>query len=145
MLALTQFGQGALLSLEFIVPTMLWQAASFRVDEQSADLTRILNDLGWLFFVGVPSTLLVQIAVIGVAALTEHDAAPVFPRWYGYYSLWTALLLAPAGVVVMFKHGPLAWNGILTFWLAVCAFCAWLIITFRLLARAIADESASLQ
>jgi hypothetical protein len=118
------------------------QAASFRVDEQSPDITRILNDLGWLFFVGVPSTLLVQIAVIGVAALIDNRDTPIFPRWYGYYSLWTALLLAPAGVVVLFKRGPFAWNGLFTFWLAVCAFCVRMVITFRLLTGAITAEES---
>ncbi|MCX2935024.1 hypothetical protein ORI20_32730, partial [Mycobacterium sp. CVI_P3] len=62
-------------------------------------------------------------------------------RWSGYLSLWTALLLGPAGLVPLFKDGPFAWNGIFGFWMVLIAFCIWVAAITWLLVTAINHES----
>jgi hypothetical protein len=52
------------------------------------------------------------------------------------------LLVAPAGVIVFFKHGPFAWNGLISFFLPLGAFASWIAVMVRLLARAIEQEDA---
>jgi hypothetical protein len=34
-------------------------------------------------------------------------------------------LLAPAGIVPLFKSGPFAWSGIFGFWVPLTVFCIW--------------------
>jgi hypothetical protein len=141
-LASTQMASAALLSLEFILPLMIWQTAAYRLDRTSAEIIRMLNDMGWIMFVGVISSACVQFASIGIAILVDERPTPVFPRWAGYFNLWITLLVSPAGIIVFFKHGPFAWNGLLSFFLPLAAFAAWIAVTVVLLLRAIEQEDA---
>jgi hypothetical protein len=126
-LAQVQLVLGALLVLEFIIPLMVWQAAAFRPDGDP-EITQRLNDLGWLMFVGVVSTGVLQAIVIGVAILRDARDAPVFPRWVGYFNMWVALLFMPGGLCVFFKNGPFAWTGVFAWWLLLAAFTLWILV-----------------
>src|SRR5581483_3489495 len=117
---------GALLVFEFIIPVQLWQACLYRPNV-SPSFTYRLNDFAWLFFVGVISTATMESLAIGAAILFDKRSDPVFPRWVGYLNLWCAALFLPGSCVVFFKTGPLAWNGILAWWLVLSAFSVWLI------------------
>src|SRR5262245_34825835 len=144
VLTYTQLVSAGLLSLEFIIPLMVFQTAAYRLDTESARLIQMLNDMGWLMFVGVISSAVVQIASIGLVMLMDHDER-VFPRWAGYFNLWVALLISPAGIIVFFKHGPFAWNCLIGFFLPLTAFAAWITVMVVILLRAIkSDEAAEL-
>lgn len=145
VLAITQVAQASLLSLEFIVPLMVWQTAAYRPSRERIDLIYMLNDMGWLMFVGVISSAMLQCASLGIVILMDKRDQPIFPRWSGYLSLWTATLLAPAGVVPLFKSGPFAWNGIFGFWLVLAIFCIWVGVTTWLLIVAIRREAQSVE
>jgi hypothetical protein len=43
----------------------------------------------------------------------------------------------PGTILVFFKGGPFAWNGIMTFWVPFGAFFMWIIVMTRLLLRAV--------
>lgn len=142
-LASTQLASAAVLSLEFIIPLMVWQTALYRPGHENARLVQMLNDMGWLMFVGVISSAVIQILAIGFVILVDERSTPVFPRWAGYFNFWVGLLLAPAGIVVFFKHGPFAWNGLFGFYIPLTAYCAWMFVMTYLLRRAINDESVN--
>lgn len=118
---------GGLLSLEFILPIMVWQTATYR-PERDPELTSTLNDLGWIPFIGVTATAIVQAIVIAIPILKDTSANPIFPRWVGYMSLFAAVTFSPSSFVMFFKNGPLAWNGIIAFWLLVVCYVAWTLI-----------------
>ena len=63
-----------------------------KVDPKVDEAIQTLNDMGWLPFTGIIYAIFVQNLVIGVAVLSDRRAQPVYPRWYGYFCLWTALL-----------------------------------------------------
>jgi hypothetical protein len=44
--------------------------------------------------------------------------------------------------VVFFKSGPLAWNGLLTWWIPLSVYGAWLVVMAWLLLRAINRDTA---
>lgn len=139
VLASTQLVSGGLLSLEFIIPLMVWQTAAYRPDIGGVTI-RMLNDMGWLMFVGVISSAVVEFGSIGVVILNDERNTRVFPRWAGYFNIWVAMLVAPAGVVPFFKHGPLAWNGAFAFYLPLTVFAMWIAVMVVLLRRAINTE-----
>ncbi|CQD17652.1 hypothetical protein BN1232_03966 [Mycobacterium lentiflavum] len=124
-LADVQMVSCALLSLEFITPIGVWMAVSFRYDDRAPDVTRALHDLGWILFMTVIWSLWVQLLAIAAAILIDRRSEPVLPRWLGYLSLWVAMLIIPAGLVLFFKHGPFAWNGVVGLYIPLTAFVIW--------------------
>lgn len=116
----------ALLSVEFITPIAVWMAAAFRYDGRTPATTRTLHDLGWILFMTVIWSLWVQVVAIGVAVLIDRSERPVLPRWTGYLNLWVAVLILPAGLVLFFKHGPFAWNGVVGLYVPLTAFAVWI-------------------
>jgi hypothetical protein len=64
----------------------------------------------------------------------------VLPRWAGYLNLWTVPLLVPGFAVYVFRSGPLAWNGIFTWWVPVGAFGGWFIVMIALMFKAVTSE-----
>jgi len=117
----------ALLSLEFITPIGVWMAVSFRYDDRAPDVTRALHDVGWILFMTVIWSLWVQLIAIAAAILIDRRSEPVLPRWLGYLNLWVAMLIIPAGLVLFFKHGPFAWNGVVGLYIPLAAFVIWMI------------------
>lgn len=141
VLAVTQFGSGVALSLEFIVPIMVWQAAAYRPSPERLVMISMLNDMGWLMFVGVISSVVIQVLCFGVVILLDSRDQPLFPRWAGYWSVWVALLLAPAGLVPLFRQGPLSWNGLFAFWIPLSVYCIWMMSMAWLLLTAVKADT----
>jgi hypothetical protein len=136
VLSMIEFGLGMLFVLEFLYLLFFWQTATFRAD-RDAKLIELLNDMAWIPFVGLTGTAAVQVAAFGVAILIDRRTVPVFPRWLGYCNLWVALIFCAGTFNVFFKTGPLAWNGILSWWLPVLVFAMWLVVVSVYLLKAI--------
>ena len=134
-LSLIQFGNGALFVLEFIYLIFFWQTATFRVD-RAPELIQLLNDMAWIPFIGISSTLIMQALVFGWAILIDKRATPIFPRWLGFFNLWSALMFVPGTFNVFFLNGPLAWDGWLAFYVPIAVFVFWMIFNSIYLAKA---------
>lgn len=135
-LAMTELGLGAILVLEFIYLIFFWQTATFRPD-RAPELIQLLDDMGWIPFVGLTSTIVLQVTVFGVAILLDRRERPVFPRWLGYYNLWVALMLLPGTFNVFYQTGPLSRNGLIAWYIPLTVFATWLLITSFYLSRAV--------
>lgn len=140
VLAETQLVSGGLLCVEFLLPFAIWQTALYRLQEHDPRTIQLLNDMAWLMFLGIISSACIQVAALGLAILLDKGAEPVFPRWAGYLNLWIALVWSPASVIVFFKNGPFAWNGLIAWWIPLLVFFTWFAVMVTLLLRAIADD-----
>lgn len=128
ILTYVQLLAGAATVIEFLVPPMFWQAAAFRAD-RSPETVQALNDIGWLPFLGIISTAMIQGYAFGAVILADRRAVPVFPRWLGYYQFWIVSLLLPGATIVFFHSGPLAWNGVLAWWVLLVSYFLWIVVT----------------
>jgi hypothetical protein len=54
----------------------------------------------------------------------------------------TTLGFAPAATIYWFKSGPLAWNGIIPFWLPIGVFFIWMIVNTAVVRSAILRQGA---
>jgi hypothetical protein len=72
--------------------------------------------------------------------MRDGSEQPVFPRWLGYLNFWCAIGSLPAAGLYFVMDGPLAWNGILSWWLPVVAFSVWVLSMFVTLLRAISRQ-----
>lgn len=127
VLSYTQLGAGVVGVILFVIPALIWTTAAFR-PERDPQIVQMLNDLAWLIFMmGIP-VVLVQNAALGFAILSDASQRPLYPRWLGFFTLWSAVLYQPGCFVTFFKSGPFAWNGLLAFWMALAIFGPWLVV-----------------
>lgn len=126
---------GSCLILEFLFPQLAWQTAAYRAERDAATV-QMLNDLAWLPFVGIVGTAIVQMLIVALIVLQDRRPEPLLPRWSAYLNVWAALGVASGSLVVFFKDGPLAWNGLLAWYLLCVSFFVWMAAMTRLMLRA---------
>jgi hypothetical protein len=141
VLAIGNVIAGTINTLLFVIPVVLWAVASFR-PERDAELIRLLNDIGWMFILWPFSPAALQNILIGTCILLDRRPHPVFPRWIGFLNFWVAILLIPGGLLVCFKAGPFAWNGLLAFWLPATIYLFWLTFMTAAMRKAIISSAA---
>ncbi|WP_354698549.1 hypothetical protein DSM112329_04232 [Paraconexibacter sp. AEG42_29] len=134
-LGAVQLVAGSCLLLEFLFPQLVWQTAAYR-PERDAATVQMLNDLAWLPFVGIVGTAIVQMVVMAIVVLQDHSEAPLLPRWSAYVSLWSSFGVASGSLAVLTHSGPLAWNGLLTWYVLSVSFFTWMASMTVLMVRA---------
>jgi hypothetical protein len=133
---------GGLTVLVFMIPALLLEIAAFR-PERSPETIQALNDIPWMMFIGMGATAILQPFVVGVVILQDRSGgAPVFPRWVGYFNIWTAILFLPGPLCVFFKTGPLAWDGLFTWWIPFVLFAAWMVVMLVMIPKAIRTDTS---
>ena len=138
-LAYTQLVGTGLAVVAILMPTFAFAAASYR-PERDPQITQALNDLGWLPFIMNWPAATIQCLVVGFAIFGA--AKEVWPRWLGYFNVWCAFIFAAGGLVVLFKDGVFAWNGLLAFWLVAVFFGVWfLVMSWQLWVTTSSDET----
>ena len=122
------------------VALIIWSVAAYRPD-RPIEITYLLNDLAWIGFTMPVSGIVVWMLCVGLCIFSDKASKPIFPRWAGYLSLFCATLTLPGFPVVIFQSGPLAWNGLLSFWIALTAAITWMTAMSFLTIRAAITES----
>jgi hypothetical protein len=128
----------------FALADLVWLNAAARPD-RDPQLTMLLNDLGWFSLVAPVGFVITQNLCLASSIYMDARVEPVFPRWVGHFNVVTALLMGPGALAVVHKTGPLAWNGLLSFWLRIVTYGAYLGVMFFVARSAItrqADEEA---
>jgi hypothetical protein len=81
-----------------------------------------------------------MVALVVVTLSQPNDARSPFPRWFGYRTIWVALITEVGAVGYLTKHGPFAWNGLFVFWLPFGIGFAWLALLAILLLRSLKQQ-----
>jgi hypothetical protein len=140
--AILQAMGGAMMTMWLALPAMFWGVAAF-TPERAADITRLMNDLAWLTFITSISHYVFQVCAISYVCMTGRVESSYFPRWLGYLNIW-ALVVTEVGVFgLLVKSGPLAWNGLLVFYLPVAAFTIWIVSMATVFLRSLRREAAA--
>ncbi|OMC37359.1 hypothetical protein A5740_05080 [Mycobacterium sp. GA-1841] len=124
----------------FALSNIFFLVAAFR-PARNPELVMLLNDLAWIVFVAPVGMVVSQFVLLAVAVYFDNGPEPVFPRWVGHYSLATAIAMVPAAGAAVFQTGPLAWDGVLSFWLRNGAFAVFVIVMFFVLRRAVLRQA----
>ena len=124
-LTLLQAIAGSLNTMAFFFAGLFMAVAAYRPD-RSPELILLLSDLVWTIFIPIPVWVAdVQLLVIGIAVLGAPPSRKALPRWTGYLRLFSILLYTPGAIACLFKAGPFAWDGLLSFWVAAIDFPIW--------------------
>ena len=111
-----QLAGGMLTSVVPLMACLVWLTAAFR-PEQDPDIIRMLFDMGWLIMdIGFGVTIL-QYVSLGVVALKDERAEPLFPRWLAWIGIWIGLEFIVELIMPYFRVGPFSWNGLFAYWI----------------------------
>jgi len=120
----------------FALADIFFATAAFR-PARDPDLVMLLNDLGWMVFIGPAGMIVAQNLMLALAVYHDNGPHPVFPRWVGHLSLLTMFAIIPSACSVMITSGPLAWDGAISFWLRNGAFATFIVVMFFVVRAAI--------
>jgi hypothetical protein len=126
------------------IPVMLWWTAALR-PERPAEFLRLLDDVGWMIFIVGFVPYVAWAIAVGLAILSDVASAPIYPRWSGYLSLFVGLVQIPPVMLVFFKSGPFAWDGLISWWLPAIDFFGWIVVMMALTATAARRQPAERQ
>jgi hypothetical protein len=144
-LCYTQLAAGAVGMVAATFPLFFFMAASYR-PERNPEITQAINDMGWIPFIINWPPFVCQAGAVAVAVLADRRPDPIFPRWIGYFLIWDCLAVTGSTLLLFFKHGVFAWNGLFPFWLAATFFGGFFLVltwgTIRAVNRQFAPPSA---
>lgn len=101
---------------------LMFSLAAFRPD-RDPQLVALLYDMGLLSFVGSLGCFVTQYMVFAIAIFL--DQRRIFPKWLAYMSVWGAVTEFVAAPIWIFRSGPYAWNGMISFYLGTIIFVVW--------------------
>lgn len=117
-----------------------WTVMAYRAED--ALIVQAFNDFGFFLFLYTWPPFAIWMFIIAIAILRDVNSQPIFPRWVAFYNLWTGILMAPASLMGLFKTGPFAYDGLLSFWLVAIDFFVWMIVMSIVTFSAISKEEA---
>jgi len=120
----------------FLIANMFWLLAAFR-PERAPELTQMFNDLAWVTFTILVPYLIAQSLLLALAIYWDRQAQPVFKPWVALFNLVVAVALMPATFTGLAMTGPIAWDGVLSFWVKNIAIAAWIVVMGVVLGQAI--------
>lgn len=118
----------------FILADFAWGVALFRPD-RDPKLISLLNDMAWFFFVAPAGVLIVQNLCLAGAIYLDARPEPVFPRWVAHFNVVTAIFFVPAAFALLYKTGPFAWDGSLSFSLRLITYAVYVAVMFFVMLR----------
>lgn len=119
-----------------------WTVMAFRAEDSL--IVQAFNDLGFFLFLYTWPSFGIWMVIIALAILRDVNPEPTFPRWVAYYNVYAALGMVPASFMGLFKTGPLAYDGVLAFWLVALDFFVWMVVMSVVVMRAIGRDERRL-
>lgn len=123
---------GVLTTVVVIGVGIFWLAASFRMDVRTPQEIHLMSDIAWLIFNLTVAITMLQMISFGTAMLLDRRPKPLYPRWLAWLAYLTSSTFMFALAVPFLMRGPLAWHGLLTFYVALGLFFPWAAITMYL-------------
>ena len=124
----------------FLIANLFWLLAAFRPERDPA-LTQLFNDLAWVTFTSQVPYLIAQSAILALSIYLDRQPQPVFKPWVAHFNLVIAAAMVPAAFIgLALQGGPMAWDGLLPFWVRNIAVGLWIVVMGVVLRQAIHQE-----
>jgi hypothetical protein len=128
---------GAMMSLFLVLPPLMWGTAAF-TSSRAPEITAIMHELGMLTLTTTDQYYVfmwVAIAVICFLPATVRHSP--FPRWFGFLTVWIAIMFEAGAIAFLPRSGAFAWNGLFVFWSPLTLFGVWIAVMSTLLLKAL--------
>ncbi|OHU69580.1 hypothetical protein BKG86_06385 [Mycobacteroides chelonae] len=123
-----------------ILPFIAWSVAAFRPEQIEPQITQVLNDLGWFIFLFTWAVFTVLFTLMAIAILRAEPGNEPLPRWSAYLLLWCGLLFAGSVLIIFFKDGPFAYDGLVGLYIPAAATAIFQAGIFAALAQALLSD-----
>lgn len=137
-----QLGSIGASTILIVVPIIIWFTAAYRPETRSPESLQLLNDLGWIMFIVGFVPFVAWVWSVGLAILSDESETPVYPRWAGFLCMLLGTLQIPPVLLVFFKTGPFAWNGLMSWWVPATDFFTFFVVMFVLTIKALKNQAA---
>ena len=124
VMAYLQLLGGGLTVMVVSFSTFFWVAAAFRPERDPASI-QLLTDLGWLCIDLQYACTTLQMVAAALVGLGDRSKTPLFPRWACFLTIWCGLSFLPASLTGVFKTGPFAWDGVLSYYFPYFCWLCW--------------------
>jgi hypothetical protein len=133
---------GVIMSIFIVLPPLCWGVAAFTPSRQ-ADVTTMMHELGVLSMTTTMQYYIFLLIAVVVICLTPNSVVhSPFPRWFGYFTAWMALMSEAGPIAFLTRTGPFAWNGLLGFWAPLAIFSVWFAVLVTQLITCINKQAA---
>ena len=123
--SILQFAGGILMSIFLVLPPIFWGIAAYS-PERAPQVTALIHEIAMLTLVTTDQFYIFQMVAMAYVSLTQTaDAQSPFPRWIGFFTIWSALIFEVGAIAFIPKTGPFSWNGLFVFWFPLVIFGAW--------------------
>jgi hypothetical protein len=137
LLAQLEFVGGIATAFVTLGFSIMWLTASVRTELRSPQDIQLLTDVGWFIFDTTIMVTAIQMCAFGGAIFMDKRVKPLLPKWLAWASFAIAATFLAAYIMPFVEDGPFAWHGIITYWLVLSTFFAWMVLTSILLFPAI--------
>jgi hypothetical protein len=133
---------GSMTSIFLVLPPLFWGVAAF-TPNRDPQVTSIMHELGVLSFTSTDQYFVFMwVAIIVLCFRRKTVKHSPFPRWFGYLSIWLVIMFEAGAFSFLPRSGPLAWNGLLVFWVPLPLFGIWIVIQSYLLLKSLSAQQA---
>ena len=116
----------------FALADIFFLTAAFRPG-RNPELVMLLNDMAWIIFIAPVGALVAMNLILAAASLSTTDPVRCSRAGSGYYSAGHRACHGPAVGAAIFRSGPLAWDGAVSFWLRNGSFALFVLVMFFVL------------
>jgi hypothetical protein len=99
--------------------------------DRDPHLIALLYDMALLTFVGSMGCFATQYLILALAIFLDTNG--IFPTWMAYVTVWQVVTEVMAAPLFIFKAGPFAWNGSISFWMGTAIFVVYEVAIIYLL------------
>jgi hypothetical protein len=132
---------GVMTTIFLTLPPLFFGVAAF-TPARAAEITATMHELGLLTLITTDQYYVFMWVAVVVICFTPTTARhSPFPRWFGFFSAWAALMFEAGAIAFLPRTGPFAWNGLLTFWTPFPLFGVWMLVMAYLLLQALTKQS----
>jgi hypothetical protein len=122
-----------------------WMVAAYQPENRPADIVKAFSDLGWFIFNMTVMITFIQYLSFGLCILLDKRTEPLLPSWLAWLSFMVCASFVPICLMPFFPSSPFAWDGLMTYWVALGLFFVWvpftLVSAFRAVDRIEAEEA----
>jgi hypothetical protein len=138
---------GVVTTVVILIGGICWMTAAHRIEERTPEMIRQLHDYGWLFFDTTYMATTMQTFATAIVILRDRRSQPIFPTWLAWFSIFTGAIFFFDSLLPFFFTGPLAWNGLINYWVGFSAYFLWIVFFswygFKAVQRLEADDARS--